>query len=364
MGKIQNLDFFYPSEEILFDLCLGDLKNLYDGNKDFKKEINRVAHRDLLVRNALELYSDMLFEYMRTWLARQDSLPRLKADVIKKYYEKLQYQLEVSKILKMFLYRESVENSNLSVTFTDVFDKIVIGDFHLKNQIHEVFLKEFKRLKLNETELSREEAIEEIKDCDDPEWLQEYAAGDCFDGNGVNPEFISEEIIENYIFVHYKSKEITLELVSKVITELEMSLNEDKGKVGAKIKNMAIGELAKRLSYIYIIQEFLKDKKDISIKVFPLSNKTCRFIYEYFDFWGLFYGLVKIDKSKQGNRASYIKSLIRNNENFSNRGIIEFVKGFKIIDPDLELRIDLFKKVKVGSISPEQFHETMSATRQ
>jgi len=360
MNQIQNIDFNNPSEEMIFELCMDDLNFSFDTSKYCEIEINRVAHRDRLARYELESYSDMLIGYQKKWFIRQDSLNNLKKDVFLKYKEKLMHQLEVSQILKMFLTPGSIENDNLSITFTGLYNKIITREFNLKKQIQTALLKEFERLELNETELSREEAIEEIKDCDDPEWLQEYAAGDCFDGNGVNPEFITEELIENYIIVHYKPRKITLELVNRIITENEASLKEDKEKVGAKIKNLAIGEFAKRLSYIYCFNLFLNQDKIDSIKVFPLTNKACRFIYDYFEFWGLLNDRVKFRKSEKEKRATYIKSLINNNERLAQKGILEMVKGYKIIDPNLELKIDLFKKVKDGLKSQEDFQNRIN----
>lgn len=359
MERMQNIDFTNPSKELIFELCMGELKTLYEDQRVDLIVIDSEAHRDLLVRYYLQSYSDLFKEYMIGWIARKDSMDKLKEAYDNFYIEKVPYKIKVSKILKMFLSRE-LNNNTLSVSITDLYDKIDFIDSKVFNQIQSVFIKEFERLRLNETEYTREEALEEIISADDPDWLIEYAPSNCFDGLNVYPDFITEELIENYIYVHYKPREINIELINNVITDLEMSVNEKKEKAGAKIKNLNLGELAKRLSYIHRIDQFLNQNKFKSIKDFPLSNKTCRFIYEYFEFFNLIYGHVKFDVFEKEKRTNYIKSMIRNNENFSKKGIFYDERSYPIIDPYLELKIDLFKKVKDGLLSPVEFHERLN----
>lgn len=357
---MQNIDFNNPTKETIFGLCMGKLNILYGNYKDFEIQFNREVHRDLLVKYDLQSYSDMLIEYQKKWFARKDSMFKLKKKVIDTYYEELNRKLKVSKILKMFLSNELNKKSNLVVSFTDLYDKMDI-DINLIGQIQEVIIKEFERLKLNETECTREEALEEIHSGDDLEWISQYTSGNCFDGLYLNTECLTEELIDDYKSIHYKLREITLEFVNNVVTDIESSLNEKKGKVGAKIKNLNIGELARRLSYFHRIHLFLNQDKYYSIKDLPLSNETCRFIYEYFEFWGVLNDKIKFDKSEKENRVSYIKALIRNNANCSNKGILDFVKGYTIIDVNLDLKINLFKKVKDGLMSSEEFYIRMSS---
>ena len=360
-NKMQNIDFNNPTKEVIFELCMGDITIPYGNYEDFEIPINREDHRDILVRYDFQSYSDTLIEYQKKWFSRRDSMARLKIEVFDGYFEGLKYKLRVSKILKMFLAAESNNKSKIGVSFTDLYNKINLTDINLKELIKETIIKEFENLKLNETECTRDEALEEIITVEDPEWLSEYAFGDCFDGYRVNLDFVTEEIIENYIFSHYKPREVDLELINNVITELETSLNERKGKAGAKIKNMNIGELAKKLSLFHRFQKFLHQNNYSSIKDYPLSNNTCRFIYEYFDFWGLLYDHVKFDKSESDKRAKYIRSLIRNSVIFSERGLTDYEKMYKIMDVNLESRIDLFKRTKEGLLTPEDFYMRMSS---
>ena len=340
-----------------------DFKGFNENFHGKRDETDRQSHRDLLVRYGLQSYSDSLINYQIKWLDREDSLKKWKNNFDNFNKLELTYNLKISRILKMFLSRE-LNNNTIDVSISDLYDKINFGDINLINQVQGVFTKEFERLKLNETEYTKDEALEAIKLVDDPEWLGEFAYGDCFDGITVYFDFITEEIIENYMYVHYMPREITLDLVTNVVSDLENSLNERKEKAGAKIKNLNIGELAKRLSYIHRIPQFLNQGKYKLITDFPLSNETCRFIYDYFEFWDLLVNVhVKFDISEKEKRANYIKSLIRNNLNALKNGKVDFVKGFSIIDTKLEIGINSFKKVKDGLMTPDEFYEIISSMK-
>lgn len=353
MRRRQIDDFNSPTKDDLFYLCMEELKGRAENNG----EINIEAHRDLLVRYHLQKYNNLFIDYQSNWFYRRDIFDEHIRWHENNDKKELPYKIKVSKVLKLLLSRETVPNNSLVVSFYDLYNKIDISDSKLFNQLKDVFVKEFERLGLNETNYTREEALEEIMEASDPDWFLDYGPVDCFDGIYIYPNLITEQLIEDYMNVHYKQREITLGLVDEAVTELEMIQSEKKGKAGAKIKNMNIGELAKRLSYIHRIQDFLNQNEYSTIKDFPLTNDTCRFIYEYFEFWGLLYGHVKFDRSEKDKRAHYIRSLIRNNENLSKRGIYKIVRGVTIIDKDLELRIDLFKKVKNGLITQDEFYQ-------
>jgi hypothetical protein len=356
MGRWQDVDFNNPTKDDLFNLCMDDLK----GHEKKASEINIEAHRDILVKYDLQQYNNLLVEYQLKWFYRKDIIGQHLSWLDKNDKEELPYRIEISKILKMFLSKDIANSHNLEVIIAGS-HKIYLSNNMLFNQFREVFIKEFERLALNETEYTTEEALEEIKEFTDTDWFYDYGPVDCCDGLNINSNLITEELINDYKSTHYKQREISLELVNHVIEDLELYVHGGQGKVGAKIKNLSIGELAKRLSYLHKLEDFLNQTKYISIEDFPLSNETCRLIYEYFDFWGLLYHTVKFSKSEKGKRANYIRSMIRNNENLSKKGIFGITKGITIIDKDLELRIDLFKKVKDGAMVREEFLDRMEA---
>ena len=66
MGQIQNLDFFYPSEKILFDLCMESIFG-FESDNNVEIQIDRRALRDLLAKYDLQSYTELLVKYTIIW---------------------------------------------------------------------------------------------------------------------------------------------------------------------------------------------------------------------------------------------------------------------------------------------------------
>lgn len=356
MGQIQNLDFFYPSEKILFDLCMESIFG-FESDNNVEIQIDRRALRDLLAKYDLQSYTELLVKYTIIWNELKVILDERRTKRHNNDKNLLPYKLKVSRILNLFLSGETTRYRKLVVSVSDPVSQINIADFELFNQLKEVFLKEFEKLGLNRTELTTDEALESIDNQEAWEWFADQG----FDIDEIRDE---PELVEWYRSEHCKARNISFELINETIAKLEIDQNKIKGRVGAKIKNLGLGEFAKRLTYLHTIKEFLNQNVYLSIKDFPLKNDSCRFVYEYFKFWGLLNEQINFERDDKEKRASYIKALIRNNKNyFEKRNFKNIRDYFFTIDTNLELMIDLFKKVKDGSISPEQFHKLLSTTK-
>lgn len=352
MARWEINDFNNPSTEVLFDLCMenyGSLALL----KDLQSNINREDFRDFLVKYDLQSYTDLLINYQMGWRYMNEILKerREKRDNIDKKI--LPHSVKVARILKMFLLKEIRNTNDLKVTVSDLY-KIDIDDPELLNQFKDIFFKEFERLGLNETELTTEEVKEEVEDIVEGAWFEEYGC--------TAEEILSDPYyLEKYRQDHYRRREVTLELVNNTVSELELRQNRLKGRFGAKIKNLAIGELAKRLSYLQRIHQFFNQNEYASIKEYPLTNKSCRFGYEYLEFWKLLSNDVILNTTTKEQRTNYAKSLIRNNEELLDKMMYNELRYFlEIIEWNLELRIDSFKNVKDGLLTPEEYYERMS----
>jgi len=356
------IDLNRPHDDIVFELCMGRISVPYGNIDDPEIEQTEQLHRDLMAKYDLQRFSTQLYIYQKIWFRRKKSLKKLNEGIIDTYEKELQYKLKISKILKMFLL-DKKSNNNLTISFMNLTDKVVLEDSDLSSISMDLFLNEFKRLKLNETQCTWGESIVEIQKCEDPDWLGEFASLEPIVGELISPSLIPEDIIENYSFVHYKEREVTLDLVNNVIDELEQALNSKKSIPGAKIKNLEIGDLAKRLSYLHQMGKFLKDEEQNSINIFPLSNETCRFIYQYLDFWGLLNDQVRFDEEEKEKRTNYIKSLIRNFKNYSKDNLKKIIPGTGIRDSHLETRIDLYKMVTRSKISPQEFQDRIQSLR-
>lgn len=196
-------------------------------------------------------------------------------------------------------------------------------------------------------------------DFGDDDWFMEH--GIDYHDIDDDPESVTEDLIESYKSDHYKPREITLELVNNTVSDLEMRQNRLKGRFGVKIKNLAVGELAKRLAYLHRIHQFLNQNEFATIKEYPLTNESCRFGFEYLEFWKLLSNEVILHTATKQQRTNYAKSLIRNNEEFFDKMTYYELRYFlEIIEWNLERRIDLFKQVKDGLITLEEFHQKLS----
>jgi len=359
MARYESTDFLNPSIQIYFDLCM---ENMYDW--EFEElnddEFNRESFRDFLVKYDLQDFTDWLIDYQKVWKNIDSSLDEHRKEKQNKETNEHPNALKVSKILKLLLSGETTEYRNLEISIRDITktEKIDFAYKDLFDQLKVRFIKEFERLGLNNTELSTEEAKEEIENGGDWEWYEDHA---------YEADLLPSDpwAVERYRLDHYRPREISLEIVNRAIAEIEMIQDRSKRGVGAKVKNLAIGELAKRLSYLHRIQLFLNNNEYSSINNYPLSNKTCRFIYEYFDFWGLLNKDVKFVEEDKEKRANYIKSLIRiNKSHFKKKYSHDTTRDFMFFhDNNLELRIDLFKKVKDGLITPDEYYEIISSMK-
>ena len=353
MENIAPNDFTKPSAEKIFDLCMEDVfgyvLDVEPEIKIAKKDLN-----DLLVNYNLQEFSDLLFRYQIILTEIQKGVDKYKmeSDIEDKHL--LSYKLKVSRILRLFLSSESTEFRNLEFVVRNKNQTINIADVELFEQQKTVFTNEFKRLGLHFTDLSTEEALNIIIADEAWEWFAE---------SGFEVEEITEDpsLVEWFRANHSQPREISLELINKVISDLEFVMKNKKGRFGAKIKNLGIGELAKRLSYLARMNDFLNQDQYYSIKDFPLTNESCRFVYEYLYLWDLLPSKVSFDKSYKEKSANYIKSMINLNwAYFEKRDFRDRRKFFAMFDPDLEKRIELFKKVHDGRISPNEFHKRLS----
>jgi hypothetical protein len=355
LGRLEIDDFMHPPAQICFNLCL---EGMYLFKNDEPTDDGRSYEdfRDLLVKYDLQDYTDLLVEYQQGWINHQEGLKegREKREDGEKNLRP--HSLKVSKILKMFMTTETRGYRNLKISVSDLTNKIDTAGKELFDQLKVGYINEFERLGLNETELTVEEAKEEVEDINEDGWFDEYGC--------TAAEILSEPYyLEKYRLDHYKPRETTLEIVNKAIVEIEDIQKRLKKGVGAKVKNLGYGELAKRLSYLHRIRPYLDQKEFSSINHIPLSNETCRFIFDYLEFWGSLPEGVKFEKKEKEKRANYIKSLIRNNVNYFKKpySFINTVNYVYPIVEDLENSIDLFKKVKDGLITPDEYYKIRTA---
>jgi hypothetical protein len=351
MGRWQINEFMNPSKEVYFNLCL---ENLYDCEFEGINGdgIDRERFRDILVKYDLQQHTDWLIEYQVAWNHMQSGLEVAREKRESHINISRPYALKVAKILKMFLTGETREYRGIEISAKYRKEKIEVAGKDLFDQLKMGFIKEFERLGLNITELTTEEALEEIDNGGDWEWEGDH---------GYEADLLPSDpwAVDRYRQDHCRTREVTLEIVNQAISKIEMAQRISKKGAGAKVKNLGVGELAKRLSYLHRIRIFLNQNEFSSIKEIPLPNETCRFIYDYLEFWDSLPKGVEFETEDKEKRANYIKSLIRNNEKYFSKdfSFITTSNHLLVYDDKLEMKIDLFKKVKDGLITPIEYYE-------
>jgi hypothetical protein len=164
----------------------------------------------------------------------------------------------------MLLAGEEKNFKDLEFSVSDLYNNVKISEPGVFNNLKEVFINEFERLGLNETEYTKEEAIEEIYSEED--YDDEWYLNNVFDFGELETETkeVSEFWIEKYRKEHFKPREISLDVVEYAI-KYYIDWKDIKRNAGAKIRNLEIGALAIELSSlqngtIYLISWFVINK--------------------------------------------------------------------------------------------------------
>ena len=239
--------------------------------------------------------------------------------------EKKADNLELTNLL-IFLLEENENGINVNFKSNLLNKSFNTKSNFLLKSIIDVLKNEYVTRKLNEVNLTDEEAELELLAAEDRYWVREYMSrfsnihyiheGGCFyfeeydiytDEDNIQ-EYITTDMIEDYADEHYKFADITIELLKEKQIELSSKL---KKKVGAKAKNDNIANISERLSYLIRLNRFIKQDKCNDISEYPLSNKDCRLIHDYLTF----YDLIPDQNSKTTTTTTpenYIKALIKN----------------------------------------------------
>ncbi|MHB9055775.1 MAG: hypothetical protein ACYC2P_06430 [Paludibacteraceae bacterium] len=233
--------------------------------------------------------------------------------------------LELTNLL-IFLLDEN--NNGITVNFkSNLLNKSITtrNDLLIKSII-DTLKNEYVTRKLNEVNLTYEEAEMELLAAEDRYWVRDYMnrfsnihyinEGGCFyyeeyelyvDEENIQ-EYITTDMIEDYADDHFTFVEVTLDLLKEKQIELSSKLAK---KVGAIPKNDNIAELAESLSYLIRLNRFFEQNTCKDITEFPLSNQDCRLIHDVL----VFFGLLSNQKEKSNTTTTpenYIKALINN----------------------------------------------------
>jgi len=297
----------------------------FDGGIDLE------AISDLMIKNNLKEYSNLLHEYLNWQLtSSKSSISFFKNQIL--FYEMMEEEINFKKDLAESLHflLSRKEGDPTSITFqTHTIHKI--SNKKIIESILFKLIEDFKENGYDLGPLTENEAEEEIRQEIDSEWIidweraqknydsngdlivirdSENGLGEVFDpDNYFVDNTISKRMIRAYAESHEKTREINLEFIKKIINE--GGFNEKK-RAGAKGKMKHIKSLMIDLSYLCRIDEFLQSKGDVTdIEQIELTNDNCQYIYDCLKIIGLIDTLMDTPDKISSLRRSKLTTFCR-----------------------------------------------------
>lgn len=272
-----------------------------DENIYIEMGLNVPAFIKMLIKNDMEEYTELLLLYwhMQTIYSTKLSKPNIQT-LDSTIMTSSEYCVDLTKTL-IFLLDEK-EGKNTSITFQKSRNSITTREKYTFEIIKKALINEYKIRNFNLTNITFEEAKDELLFKFDVEWIVDNINEILSLNPQIKSEFeIEDEItesnyheifdylyddymVEKYADEHYTAQDITLEFLNN---KLEALIPQTKKKVGAKPKNSHIAVIAKRLSYLKRIDRFIENKNAIDIDIIKLTNKDYRFIHDFLAFLNL-----------------------------------------------------------------------------
>jgi len=284
------------------------------------------ALSDLMIKNNLKEYSNLLFDYLNWQLTSSKSTKSFFENVRKfdeMMEEEIKFQKDLAESLHFLLSRK--EGDITSITFQSQTDKTTIWNKKIVESILKKLIEDFKENGYDQESLTEDDAEEEIRQGVDLEWIKDWGETQKgYDSNGDLIEIsdfesgstegfdhdnyfvdntISKKMKRVYAETHEKTREIDLELIKKI--KIEGGFDEKK-KAGAKGKMKHVKSLMIDLSYLCRIDEFLQSKEDVTdIEQIELTPENCQFIYDCLNTIGF------VDILNTSPPKKYIKSALK-----------------------------------------------------
>ena len=332
-----------PSKNI--ELCFDNVSK-YERFKNSRStwDYNYNDLERLLIKTDLEQYTSFLYSYGLFNKLYKDQL--LSIDNLEGF--EITYSNEEKGLLELLIYLLTDNNSN--ITFKLKRGNKKADNFSFSNEkINSGFIKmiidQYEKSNFNEENLTPAEAENDIYNMYDTDWIKQYIEK-CLaetDESVYYPRittisdfegFIDYEMINEYAFDHFTSREITLDYLKHKL-ELYNSINPI--VAGAKPKNDDLSRSKELLSYLIRLNRFLNQNECNDIEVFPIQNKDCILIYDYL----LFFDLID-DPSSNTNSTKPHNKIRSDIENFRKYRKPKLKNKYTFFDA--ERTINLFKK--------------------
>ena len=264
-------------------------------------DMNVSAFKKMLIKNDMDEYTNELlyYWYISKLNASKKTTSRIPT-TIEANKKRDEYEKDLTESLLFLLSVNS--DTNMSVTFQKSRNSLTKNNNDIIKCIIDSLILEYDKNNFNEVELSFEEAVVEIENRCDLQWIKDFVKEDVrnnpdifqieevyFDFNFDFEEAFeisyNDQMIEAYANEHYTKREITIEFLK---SKIEMIPKLSKNKAGAKRKNDQIGIIGTNLSYLKRIDTFIHDSEKLKdINSVKLTNKDYRFIHDCLVFFGL-----------------------------------------------------------------------------
>lgn len=292
---------------------LEELKNFKDEQNNYVQEFLRI-----LYSGRLERYKDLILSGIFDLKIDGDLYQESSIKEVELKAEE-EYKRTIIQMLYTTMKANIEENKTLDVSITDIRDnKIKASNPNLSLAIERALLNEFIRLKLNETEMTIEEARVAMTNGEDIDFFfryddEHYSDYLIDDGKSLYflPEGLTDDDVEYYAKCHTFPREVSYDLVSDVYEEFIINKEPFTKKKGARIINSALSSFVLKLSFLARFDSFISQNEIDDIWEYSISNKTCLLIY---DLLSLFGGILRVsvlyaedDKEK---RTKYIRALL------------------------------------------------------
>lgn len=263
--------------------------------------MNIAAFKKMLIKNDMDEYINELsfYWYVLKYNAKKAQKSESKEKVMTSTDLK-EYEKDLTETLIHLLSNECGENT--SITFQKSRNSLTKSNYNMLKAVTDGLINEYEKYNFNETELTFEEAEDEIKKQYDKYWLFKYVDEmlknnpDLLDFDYEEYNSISDfemgyeicfndQMVEIYALEHYTKRDITLDFLK---SNFDVITKSYKKKVGAKPKNYISVNVATSLSYLKRVDRFIQNKDNIrDINLIKLTNRDYRFIHDCLVFFEL-----------------------------------------------------------------------------
>lgn len=314
----------------IFTLCMGVPQTSYlkISESEFSNTANEL--KNIFAESVFEKYIPDFVEYTKKVEGLLQSQQNFSNILEKNKIEK-EYKKELFKILRLFLSTNQDSEEQVEITFKRFKPEVKSKNYNWREFFINSIIKEIRRKHYNSIPMFTNDAIDEMKklsklldvptknislfDLDNINFLKKRKVYDLLltSDSDFNKEPLKSAVEEFKLRNQIVYDNIDIEFVNKYLKE--QSYNDHQKDIvvrkGANKQNHIVGQLALRISYLALLEEFVKDKDCKDIREYTITNDALRYVSRYFE-------LRKIFKSHNSfleeDRLHYLSKLIRDHK--------------------------------------------------